>query len=142
MHVFECEVDILFAGAPLDYFRCLKAEEKPFHVLILSDLNQDNYFMEDRFEKLGLKHAEITLAKLAKFHAASVVYKERVRMNLTINYSIDRRSDVLMNPLSVPFRTRALASCWSESTSIPRWHSSSACSSKLTTATWQRPWRR
>lgn len=61
------------------FYRCLKVETEPHEVLILSDLNDTNYFMENRFEKLGVSHAEVTLAKLAKFHAASILYKENVR---------------------------------------------------------------
>lgn len=34
--------------------------------------------MANRFEKLDLQHAMLTLAKLAKFHATSVAFKEKV----------------------------------------------------------------
>lgn len=52
---------------------------QPIDVMVLSDLKLEGYAMEDRFERLGLEHAKLTLSKLAKFHAAGLLYKERVR---------------------------------------------------------------
>lgn len=51
---------------------------QPFDVMVLSDLKLEGYAMADRFERLGLEHAKLTLSKLAKFHAAGLLYKERV----------------------------------------------------------------
>lgn len=55
------------------------ATDQPHDLLVFSDLKQGGYIMEDRFERLSLEHARLTLSKLAKFHASGLLYKERVR---------------------------------------------------------------
>lgn len=66
-------------GAPMDFGpKCLLATAEPHDLFILQDLNKAGFKMADRFTKLDLAHAQLTLAKLAKFHAASVVQKERI----------------------------------------------------------------
>lgn len=47
-------------------------------VIVLSDLQEEGYRMQNRFEGLDLEHAKITLQKLAQWHAASIYYKEKV----------------------------------------------------------------
>lgn len=60
--------------------RCFISVSQPFDVLVLSDLKVDSYVMADRFDRLSLEQAKLTLSKLAKFHASGVLYKERVRL--------------------------------------------------------------
>lgn len=52
--------------------------------MVLEDLNKSGFKMCNRFEKLDLDHALLTLSKLAKLHASSVVFKEKVRVHLLI----------------------------------------------------------
>lgn len=48
--------------------------------MVLEDLNVSGFKMANRFEKLDLDHVLLTLNKLAKFHATSLVYKEKVNL--------------------------------------------------------------
>lgn len=59
-------------------YRCLKSGEEPHDYIVLEDLNKSGFKMANRFEKLDLAHAMLTLSKLAKFHATSLVYKEKI----------------------------------------------------------------
>lgn len=66
-------------GKPTEFApKCFKAAEKPHDLMVLEDLNASGYKMANRFEKLDLEHAMITLAKLAKFHATSLVFSQKV----------------------------------------------------------------
>lgn len=56
----------------------MKATQQPHNMLVLEDLNKSGYKMANRFEKLDLDHALITLSKLAQFHASSFVDKEKI----------------------------------------------------------------
>lgn len=49
--------------------------------------------MMDRFKGLELEHAELTLAKLAKLHAASILFKERVSYEIGEYKNIDSKFD-------------------------------------------------
>lgn len=60
--------------------RCWKAAEEPHDYMVLEDLNKSGFKMANRFEKLDHDHAMKTLAKLAKFHATSLVFKEKVKI--------------------------------------------------------------
>lgn len=51
-------------------------------MLVLSDLKVEGYAMEDRFERLNIEQAKLTLSKVAKLHASGVIYAERVRIIL------------------------------------------------------------
>lgn len=68
--------------------RCFASLSEPVDVLVLSDLKVDGYVMADRFERLDLEHARLTLSKLAKFHAAGVLYRERVCVGLIVDVRI------------------------------------------------------
>lgn len=48
--------------------------------MVLEDLNKSGFKMANRFEKLDHDHAMKTLANLAKFHATSLVFKEKVKI--------------------------------------------------------------
>lgn len=49
----------------------------PNRVLILEDLNSINYSVQNRCVGLDLEHSELFYKKLAKFHAASVIYHQK-----------------------------------------------------------------
>lgn len=63
----------------LRLFRCLKVVTGENEILVLSDLKRNGFVMLDRFKGLDLEHTELTLSKLAKFHASSISFKEKVR---------------------------------------------------------------
>ncbi|XP_055688311.1 uncharacterized protein LOC129792918 [Lutzomyia longipalpis] len=56
---------------------CLMAGFEPTDVIVMEDMIEKNYAMANRKFGLDLAHCELLLAKLAKFHAASVVYREK-----------------------------------------------------------------
>ncbi|GAB0088769.1 hypothetical protein DMENIID0001_032330 [Sergentomyia squamirostris] len=56
---------------------CLMASNEPTDVIVMEDLNEKGYKVANRQVGLDLHHCEILLAKLAKFHAASVLYYEK-----------------------------------------------------------------
>lgn len=53
------------------------AGSEPTEVIVMEDVTEKNYKMANRKTGLDLAHCELLLAKLAKFHAASVVYREK-----------------------------------------------------------------
>lgn len=58
--------------------RCVLGGKEPVDIIILEDLKPAGYVNAKRQELLDLQHCELTLEKLAKFHAASVLYVEKV----------------------------------------------------------------
>lgn len=58
--------------------KCLAIGSSPVDYIIMEDLSELNYKCEDRRSGLDLKHCEVILEKLAKFHAASAVLYEKV----------------------------------------------------------------
>lgn len=58
--------------------KCLSVGSSPLDYIIMEDLSVDNYRCEDRRTGLDLKHCEILMEKLAKFHASSAVFHEKV----------------------------------------------------------------
>lgn len=61
---------------------CLRtsSERDPGHLLIMEDLCERGFRTANRLEGLDLQHMDMALAALAKFHAASAVYLQEVRM--------------------------------------------------------------
>uniref|UniRef100_A0A1L8DYN9 Putative ecdysteroid kinase n=1 Tax=Nyssomyia neivai TaxID=330878 RepID=A0A1L8DYN9_9DIPT len=57
--------------------KCLHTISDLKEIIVLSDLKPQGFVMANRFEGLDLEHAKLLLSKLAKFHAASVIYKEK-----------------------------------------------------------------
>lgn len=55
-----------------------KFETDPYEIIVLEDLKADNYVMMNRKTGLDLAQSKILLAKLAKFHATSVICYEKV----------------------------------------------------------------
>lgn len=49
----------------------------PIRVLIFEDLNERNYLVQDRCVGLDLNHSELFYRQLAKFHAASLIYRQK-----------------------------------------------------------------
>lgn len=60
-------------------FRCILGTRDPNDLIILEDLSLEGYKCADRRKGLDLDHVHLTIQKLAKMHAASVVYIEQVR---------------------------------------------------------------
>lgn len=56
----------------------IKFETDPYEVIVLDDLKAGNFKMMDRKAGLDLAHARILLAKLARFHATSVIAFQKV----------------------------------------------------------------
>jgi hypothetical protein len=57
---------------------CLKVAEEPYEVVVLDDLKAEGYQMLNRRLGVNVEQAKLVLAKLAKFHAASVIRHEEV----------------------------------------------------------------
>lgn len=58
--------------------KCYKVDLEPFELIVLEDLKAEGYGLGDRKEGLGLIETKMALAKLAKFHAASVIRYQKV----------------------------------------------------------------
>lgn len=56
--------------------KCLKYIKTPLNVIVLDDLTKQGYVMGNRQEGFNLEHMQMALAKLAEFHAASVIFKD------------------------------------------------------------------
>ncbi|XP_001858923.2 uncharacterized protein LOC6043410 [Culex quinquefasciatus] len=57
--------------------RVLKTVSTPYTVIVMEDLKSKGFSMKQRTEGLSLELCEQVLSKVAKFHAASVVYYEQ-----------------------------------------------------------------
>lgn len=64
------------------YFRMFKTTSTPFTVIVMEDLRQSDFCMQVCNIGLNLEDCERVLEKMAKFHAASVVYYEEVCLEL------------------------------------------------------------
>lgn len=62
------------------YFRCIMAESDPREILIMRDLSVDGFRTVDRMMGLDMKHVELVVEKLAKYHAASAHHFEQVHI--------------------------------------------------------------
>lgn len=60
--------------------RCLRTGNDPGNMIILEDLCEQGYRTVNRLEGMDMPHSEMALAALAKFHAASAVYYQEVRI--------------------------------------------------------------
>ena len=58
-------------------FRCFYATTYPVKIVVFEDLNSRGYVLGDRESGLDQIHCDLVLAKLARFHAASMVLAER-----------------------------------------------------------------
>lgn len=58
----------------------VKAETDPYEIIVLDDLKADGYEMLDRKIGLNLTQTKLALAKLAKFHAASAIRYQKVKI--------------------------------------------------------------
>ncbi|GAB0088768.1 hypothetical protein DMENIID0001_032320 [Sergentomyia squamirostris] len=57
--------------------KCLHTISEPNEIIVLSDLRDKGFVMANRFEGLDMQHSKLLLAQLARFHASSVIYKQR-----------------------------------------------------------------
>lgn len=62
--------------------RSIKFETDPYEIIVLDDLKADNFEMLDRKVGLNLTQSKMVLALLAKFHAASAIRYQKVRIRL------------------------------------------------------------
>lgn len=53
-------------------------------MIVLEDLREHGFYVEDRHEALSIDQALLTVKKLAQFHAASVVHVAKVSLILII----------------------------------------------------------
>jgi len=58
--------------------KCIKIDYKPFEIIVLDDLREQNYVMADRKVGLNIEHSKLVLSKFAKFHAASAIRYQKV----------------------------------------------------------------
>lgn len=64
------------------FTRCVLTSDEPVEIIVMDDLGVDAYKMANRFKGLDMDHAKLTLVKLAKFHAASAVYFDQVKLSI------------------------------------------------------------
>ncbi|KAI8122125.1 hypothetical protein CVS40_7024 [Lucilia cuprina] len=57
--------------------KCLLSESDKEEFYILENLNSLGYYCADRCKGLDYEHAEIVIKKIAKFHAASMIYAKK-----------------------------------------------------------------
>jgi hypothetical protein len=62
--------------------KSIKFETDPYEIIVLDDLKADNYEMLNRKVGLNMAQTKLLLTKLAKFHAASAIRYQRVRLDL------------------------------------------------------------
>lgn len=60
--------------------RSIKFETDPYEIIVLDDLKAENYEMLDRQAGLNMAQSKLILTKLAKFHAASAIRYQTVRV--------------------------------------------------------------
>lgn len=60
--------------------KSIKFETEPYEIIVLDDLKAAKFQMMDRKTGLNLEQTKMVLAKLAKFHAASAIRYQTVRM--------------------------------------------------------------
>ncbi|GAB0088771.1 LOC111604862 [Sergentomyia squamirostris] len=85
----------LRVGQPVQFGpKCWYSSNDPVPVIVMDDLKSFDYKMLPRREGLGLKEAEAVISKLAKFHAASLLYyKENGPYHPYFNERIPRTND-------------------------------------------------
>lgn len=71
------------AGYPVQFGpRCLFTSENPNSVIVMDDLKANGYKMLNRQKGLTLDETKILIAKIAKFHTASVIHYDEVRRHV------------------------------------------------------------
>lgn len=69
-----CFPDLIFIPfSILILYRCFLATSDPVKIIVFQDLKSLNFTMADRKLLLDLKHCQLVLEKLGRFHAASIV---------------------------------------------------------------------
>lgn len=58
--------------------RCLVSERNGHEFYVLENLNSLGYFCADRVKGLDEAHGRVLMQKIAKFHAASMLYAKKV----------------------------------------------------------------
>lgn len=58
--------------------KCLISEYKPVEFYVFENLNSLGYYCADRSKGLNFEHAKILMEKIAKFHAASMMFYKKV----------------------------------------------------------------
>lgn len=58
--------------------RCLISERKKDEFYVLENLNALDYYCADRVKGLDVEHGQVLMQKIAKFHAASMMYAKKV----------------------------------------------------------------
>lgn len=66
--------------------QCWVYENKKHEVYVLENLNYLGYFCAERTKGLDLQQSRILIKKMAKFHAASMLYVKEVSLSLLLNY--------------------------------------------------------
>lgn len=64
--------------------RSIKFETDPYEIIVLDDLKAENYEMLNRQAGLNVAQTQLLLVKLAKFHAASAIRYQTVRVYIQI----------------------------------------------------------
>lgn len=79
--------------------KCIKTTNSPYEIIVLDDLRVEGYEMLDRKIGLDLHQAQLVLAKLAKFHAASTI---RYARDGIVSDHLDRLSILKNDTLNSP----------------------------------------
>lgn len=58
--------------------KSIKFETKPFEIIVLEDLRANNYEVVCKRDCLNRAQTKLVLTKLAKYHASSVIYNQKV----------------------------------------------------------------
>lgn len=107
LQLYEKERDIYFdvlpklskiLGGEFIAAKCYYATKIPFKMVVFQDLTSIGYQMCDRSELLDLKHIELVLRQLSKFHAASYVYNRDNDQKLAKTYDYGMYNKHSKNP--------------------------------------------
>lgn len=100
-------------GEDESFFPMVLGVDKELDAIVLEDLMEKKYVMADRFKGQDLKHVKITLKKIARMHATSIVFMHKnpkalsnfdsgilTRKNKAIHVFFDTMCDTLIEEVS------------------------------------------
>lgn len=75
---------------------CLKIESEPYELIVLEDLQSQGYNVLNNINGLNFEQSKLVLVQLAKFHAASAIFKDKRKLNETDSDLLNRKRSVIV----------------------------------------------
>lgn len=76
--------------------KCLKVEREPYELIVLEDLQSQGYNVLNSIEGLNFEQAKLVLVQLAKFHAASAVFRDKIKLDKTDSDLLNRKRSMII----------------------------------------------